>query len=249
MPSVRVPSTYQTVRSRVTDTTVAGPSLPCSCSRGRTVTSPVSVPVQAKEPVTGLTMPISRVMKARTVATASADVGRRLTAVLAVERASEPVITPDSEPEGRAEEPGADVEAGDEGPPFESCADDGAAAGDPPEEHAARAATRGRAARTARLVREVRMRAPSREAARVAAACSRASRPAGRPVIPLLTWVSFTSRQSFLTVRQGGDPGGGGSMPAYLELRSGAGAKPVALNRAPLSFGREPHNDLPLRDD
>jgi DNA-binding CsgD family transcriptional regulator len=38
-------------------------------------------------------------------------------------------------------------------------------------------------------------------------------------------------------------------MPAYLELRSGAGAKPVALERDRLTVGREPHNDVPLTDD
>jgi DNA-binding CsgD family transcriptional regulator len=38
-------------------------------------------------------------------------------------------------------------------------------------------------------------------------------------------------------------------MPAYLELRSGAGAKPVALERDRLTVGREPHNDVALPDD
>jgi DNA-binding CsgD family transcriptional regulator len=38
-------------------------------------------------------------------------------------------------------------------------------------------------------------------------------------------------------------------MPAYLELRSRSGAKPVALEHDRVTVGREPHNDVPLPDD
>jgi len=39
------------------------------------------------------------------------------------------------------------------------------------------------------------------------------------------------------------------AVPAYLELRSAAVAKPLVLDRDRLTVGREPHNDVPLPDD
>src|SRR4051812_9855156 len=97
---------------------------------------------------------------------ASAVVGRWLVSAPPADPVLAPASTPESEPEpepvpeleARAEDPDGDGEVWVDGVPFEPGTDDGAAAGDPPVEQAVRAATRGRAARAASVVREVRTR-------------------------------------------------------------------------------------------
>src|SRR5215204_3033371 len=84
MAGVRVPVTYQTVRSRCRETVVTGLLATVTTSAdGEELawmsTWPVVAPVRRKGPATGWAMPTSRRMKETAVATASAVLGGRAT--------------------------------------------------------------------------------------------------------------------------------------------------------------------------
>jgi hypothetical protein len=85
MAEVRVPVTYQTVRSRCRETVVVTGSLATATTSadGEELawmsTWPVVAPVRRKVPATGWAMPTSRRMKETAVATASAVPGGRFT--------------------------------------------------------------------------------------------------------------------------------------------------------------------------
>src|SRR5829696_2028923 len=84
MAGVRVPVTYQTVRSRCRETVVTGLLATVTTSAdGEELawmsTWPVVVPVWRKGPATGWAMPTSRRMKETAVATASVVLGGRFT--------------------------------------------------------------------------------------------------------------------------------------------------------------------------